>query len=253
VVLRRPAFHVFGTAPRVGGATALVEALRRALACEDRPVDRSRARTLARDSIARGDALAWFEVLYREAEEGTTVVPWVDLVPNPHLVAWLDAHPGLGGRALDVGTGLGDNAEELARRGFAVAAFDVAGTAIARARERFPGSPVRYAVADLLEPPPDWHAAFDLVAETYTLQVLPPPERALAVQALRTFVAPGGTLLVIARGREPGEPEGAMPWPLTRGEIEAIAADGLTMTAFEDFLDDESPPVRRFRATFRRG
>jgi flavoprotein hydroxylase len=252
VVLQRPDFHVFGTAASLAGATALIESLRRALACEDRPVDRSRARALAREAIARGDALAWFETLYREAEAGTTVVPWADLVPNPHLVAWLEAHPGLGGRALDVGTGFGDNAEELARRGFAVVAFDVAGTAVARARERFPGSPVRYAVADLLEPPAEWRGAFDLVAETYTLQVLPAPERALAVQALRTFVAPGGTLLVIARGREPAEPEGAMPWPLTRREVEAIAGDGLTLTGLEDFLDDEDPPVRRLRATFRR-
>ena len=112
-------------------------------------------------------------------------------------------------------------------------------------------APVRHLVADLLDPPADWRAAFDLVAETYTLQVLPPSERGAAVHALRTFVAPGGTLLVIARGREPAEPEGVMPWPLTRGEVEAIAGDRLTLTAFEDFLDAEDPPVRRFRATFR--
>ena len=91
-------------------------------------MDRSRARVLARDAIARGEALAWFEALYREADAGTAVVPWADLVPNPHLVNWLDAHPTIGGRALDVGTGFGDNAEELARRGLAVVAFDVAAT-----------------------------------------------------------------------------------------------------------------------------
>jgi SAM-dependent methyltransferase len=133
-----------------------------------------------------------------------------------------------------------------------VVAFEVAATAVARARDRFPGSSVDYLVADVLAPPVGWRAAFDLVAETYTLQVSRAPERARAMQALRTLVAPGGTFLVIARGREPGEPEGALPWPLTRGEVEAIAGDGLTLTAFEDFLDDEASPVRRFRATFRR-
>src|SRR5213593_3381461 len=112
-------------------------------------MDRSRARVLARDAIARGEALAWFEALYREADAGTAVVPWADLVPNPHLVNWLDAHPTIGGRALDVGTGFGDNAEELARRGLSVVAFDVAATAVARARERFPGSSVEYTVADV--------------------------------------------------------------------------------------------------------
>jgi SAM-dependent methyltransferase len=215
-------------------------------------MDRTRARALARDSIARGDAVAWFEDLYREADAGTAVVPWADLVPNPHLVAWLDTNTTARGRALDVGTGLGDNAEELARRGFTVVAFDVAATAIDRARERFPQSPVEYVVANLLEPPAAWRGAFDLVAETYTLQVLPPPARQIAGAALRTFVAPGGTLLVIARGREPEEPEGAMPWPLTRAEVEGLAGDDLVLASFDDFLDAEEPPVRRFRATFRR-
>src|SRR5437899_11285902 len=116
-------------------------------------MDRARARALAQDAIARGRALRWFEALYREADAGTAVVPWADLVPNPHLVAWLDANPSIGGRALDVGTGFGDNAEELARRGMDVVAFDVAATAVARARARLPGSPVRYLLADLLDPP----------------------------------------------------------------------------------------------------
>ena len=213
---------------------------------------RTRARALAREAIARDRPLDWFEALYREADAGTAVVPWADLVPNPHLLEWLDAHPLPPGRALDVGTGLGDNAEELARRGWEVVAFDIAGSAIEGARKRFPASRVQYTTANLLEPPAAWRGAFDLVAETYTLQVLPPRERALAARVLAELTAPGGTLLVIARGREPDDPEGAMPWPLTRAEIEAIGGDGLARPAFEDFLDAEDPPVRRFRATFRR-
>jgi len=215
-------------------------------------MDRTRARALAKESATRGEPTAWFETLYREAAAGSTVVPWADLVPNPHLVAWLDAHPIAPGRALDVGTGFGDNAEELARRGHRVTAFDVSATAIAHARERFPASTVEYAVADLLAPPHVWHGAFDLVAETYTLQVLPPPARREAGRALAALVAPAGVLLVIARGREPAEPEGAMPWPLTRDEVESIGRDGFVLERFDDFLDDEDPPVRRFVATFRR-
>jgi SAM-dependent methyltransferase len=207
---------------------------------------------LADAAIARGEPIAWFEELYREAEAGAAVVPWADLVPNPHLVEWLDSSTIVPGRALDIGTGLGDNAEELARRGHRVTAFDVSATAIAQARVRFPESTVDYRVADLLVPPLSWYAAFDLVAETYTLQVLPPRERYRAARTLRTLLAPGGVLLVIARGREPDEPEGAMPWPLTRDEIEALAGDGLVLERVEDFVDREEPPVRRFRATFRR-
>jgi ketosteroid isomerase-like protein len=43
-------------------------------------------------------------------------------------------------------------------------------TAIAAARRRFPGSVVRYQTADLLDPPPPWQQAFDLVVESLTLQ-----------------------------------------------------------------------------------
>jgi SAM-dependent methyltransferase len=168
------------------------------------------------------------------------------------VVAWLDRERPAPGRSLDVGTGLGDTAVALAARGHEVVAFDVSPSAIAETRRRFPRSPVRWEAADLLAAPPAWRGAFDLVVECYTLQVLPPDARARAVEALRGLVAPGGTLLVVARGREPDEPAGDMPWPLTRAEVEGIAGGGLALVAFEDFLDDEDPPVRRFRATFRR-
>lgn len=214
--------------------------------------DRTRARALAKESIERGDAVGWFERLYAEAGRGEAVVPWADLAPNPHAVAWLDCERPAPGRALDVGCGLGDTAEELARRSFDVVAFDVAPSAVAQARARFPKSRVDYRVADLLALPRDFAGAFDLVVECYTLQVLPPDARARAVEALRRTLRPGGTLLIVARGREPEEPPGQMPWPLTRAELEAIEAPALTLAGFEDFLDDENPPVRRLRAWFRR-
>jgi len=214
--------------------------------------DRTRARSLARESIEGGDTVGWFERLYAEASRGEAIVPWADLAPNPHVVEWLGREAPSPGRALDVGAGLGDTAEDLARRGFEVVAFDVSPTAVAEARRRFPASGVTYRVADLLHLPADLEGVFDLVIECYTLQVLPASARPAAVELLRRTLAPGGVLLVVARGREPHEPVGEMPWPLTRAEIEAIAGEGLTRISFEEFLDLEEPPVRRFRAAFRR-
>ena len=109
-----------------------------------------------------------------------------------------------------------------------------------------------YVVTDLFSKPTEWEAKFDFVLESYTLQVLPPNLRADAARCIASFVATGGTLLVIARGREPNEPEGKMPWPLTKDELSLFETQGLKKVTFEDYMDSEDPPVRRFRATYRR-
>lgn len=215
---------------------------------------RANARRLAAEHLRRGDPTGWFEPLYAGANGDPAAIQWADARPNPHLAAWLDRQriADAGHAALVVGCGLGDDAEQLARGGFAVAAFDVAPTAVAWCRRRFPDSPVRYAVADVLDPPAAWAGAFDLVVEVYTLQVLPPEARRAAMARIAGFVAPGGTLLVVARGRDEADDPGGMPWPLTRAELAAFAAHGLAEAAFEDFADPEEPAVRRFRAEYRR-
>ena len=227
--------------------------------------DRRRARALARAALERGDPTGWFEALYVEAARGDAVVPWDDHAANPHVLAWLDRdldpalnpdpNPALDPnhrlRALDVGCGFGDTAEALAARGLQVDAFDVSAAAIDGARARHPASRVRYRVADLLDLPPDYVGAFDLVVECYTLQVLPPALRPAAAASLRRALAPGGRLLVVARGRDLADPPGEMPWPLTRGEVIAVG-EGLELLTLDDLFDDEDPPVRRLRAVFRR-
>jgi SAM-dependent methyltransferase len=217
---------------------------------------RSRARELARAHVARGDAIGWFEPLYAEAQGNAERVPWADLKANPNLVDWLDreAIRGEGRSALVVGCGLGDDAERLAARGFRVTAFDVAPTAVEWCRRRFATTSVRYETADLLDPPSNWSGAFNFVFEGYTLQVLNPSEvRRQAANRLAAFPSPGGTLLVICRGREPSDPEGQMPWPLLRDELTVFESGGLTQVRFEDFWDDhEERPVRRFRALYKR-
>jgi hypothetical protein len=85
------------------------------------------------------------------------------------------------------------------------------------------------------------------VVESYTVQALPAWLRAAATARVTSFVAPGGTLLVIASGREPGEEFDGPPWPLDRAEVEAFAGSTLQLVTLE--RDDE----RRWRAELRRG
>jgi SAM-dependent methyltransferase len=209
---------------------------------------RAVARELAARALSDGEPLRWFEELY---SRGETAVPWADLQPNPVLVRELDALAVAGLRTLVVGCGYGDDAAFVAESGAVVTAFDIAPSAVERAQERFPDLGITWAVRDATAPPSEWVHAFDLVVEIFTLQVLPIAEREIAARALGSCVAPGGRLFVYCRGRDDDDPEGTMPWPLTPDELLELDVDGLQVERFEDFLDDEDPPVRRFLVVLR--
>ena len=215
--------------------------------------DRSFAAAVARKHLENGDHTGWFEELYAAAEGDPERIPWADLAPNPNVTRYLDGEgiQGMGRKALKVGCGLGDDAEYLSGIGFRVLAFDVAPTSIAWCRRRFPHSEVNYTIGDLFQAPADWRQAFEFVLESYTLQVLPPHTRRTAMACIARFLAPGGTLLVIARGREEGEVEGKPPWPLLRSELEGFRESGLEEVTFEDYQDEAEPEVRRFRVVYR--
>jgi SAM-dependent methyltransferase len=216
--------------------------------------NRVRARELVAEFYRKGDPVGWFEALYREAETGAAEVPWADLRPNSNLLDFWRMHPEetRGKQALVIGSGLGDDAEQLAAWGFQTTAFDVAPTAISAARKRFPASSVNYTVADLLAPPKGWRQNFDFVLEVYTLQVLPAAPRRKAMGRIAEFLRPDGTLLVIARGRDASDDEGQMPWPLTREELAEFIRARLREISFEDYFDPQEPAVRRFRVVYTR-
>jgi SAM-dependent methyltransferase len=177
--------------------------------------------------------------MYAAAGHDLAAVPWANLRPFPLLIEWLDgAGAGAGGAALVIGSGYGDDAEELARRGFAVSAFDLSPTAIERTHERFPGSAVDYRVADLFELPGEWRERFDLVVEIRTLQSLPIEERAAAAAAIAATVAPGGRLWLFALGRDAHLRGETRPWPVTPEELAVLEAGGLSWESRrEDLLD----------------
>jgi SAM-dependent methyltransferase len=207
--------------------------------------DRTRARELAKQSST---PTGWFEQLYHEQAQGQKVVPWADLGVNPNLLPF----DGAGKTGLVVGCGFGDDAEQIAAWGFETTAFDVAPSAIRAAKQRFPESRVQYVTADLLNPPEDWTGRFDFVLESYTLQALPPEVRPQAIRSVAGFARKNGIVLLIARGRDENDTEGLMPWPLTRRDLDQFTALGFREQSFEDYFDNESPPVRRFRAIFVR-
>ena len=200
----------------------------------------------------RGDQSSWFNVVYEQAGGDERRVPWANLEPHRHFVEWAErvSLDGRGKRALQVGCGLGDDAEELARLGFAVTAFDISPIAIDWCRRRFPDSPVDYQVADLFNLPTAWRSSFDFVLEINTLQALPRQLLGQAIERVASCVAPDGSLLVICWGaNEPPDPK-SMPLPLLRSELAQFEQHGLHEAAFDEIVYDETPPARRFRVLY---
>ena len=108
-------------------------------------------------------------------------------------------------------------------------------------------------MANALDPPAGWTAAFDFVFEAYTIQVLWGEARAACARSLGRMVAPGGVLLAVARSRRVEDPAGAMPWPLTRAELDAFLVPGLRLAGLTEIVEPGDPPVPRFVAEFVAG
>jgi SAM-dependent methyltransferase len=215
------------------------------------------SRRIAQESLNRDDPTGWFENLYAAAAEGTAVVPWDRGTAHQLLTEWVDeSEPdGTGKTALVVGAGTGWDAELIVDRGYDTTAFDISPSAIAAAQRNHPDSRAHYVVADLLNPPPDWHRAFDLVVEIYTVQALPIPLQADAIKHVTDLVAPGGTLLVIAAARPDDQPDDDVqgpPWPLTRTTIRSFETPDLPLIQLDRSPSPADPAVLRWRAEYLR-
>lgn len=213
---------------------------------------RARIREIAAEFATRGDDLGWFDAAYKEAAGDAEKLPWGDLEPNKFFRAWAEQHElkGNGRKALVVGCGLGDDARYLDDLGFSVTAFDLSSTAIDWAKCLTEGRDIQFETADLFEPYRGWIGAFEFVLEIYTIQPLPMDLRAKAIDSVASFVAPGGKLVVVSRGRDDDEELEQLPWPLSRRDLSRFIENGLTEVGFDDFIDDED--TRRFVVEYRR-
>ena len=175
-----------------------------------------------------------FESMYSRAVADPGSLPWAHLAPHPQLMDWLGGQRFDGRDALVVACGLGDDAEELARRGANVTAFDASPSAIGQCQKRFATSAVRYVVADLFALPRKWGQHFDLVVEIHTVQSIPPERQAEAMTVIADTVGPGGRLFVRCRLRGDDERLTVRPWALRRGDLDAYTAAGLAVAEFTD-------------------
>ena len=159
-----------------------------------------------------------------------------------------------GKRALVIGSGLGDDAEQLAAWGFKTTAFRHIEDGHRRRRRSATRRRTLTTSSPISSIRPRAGCARSISCWRFTpCRRFTGELRPGAIEKIAEFVAPGGHLLVIARGRADDEPEGqGPPWPLTRDEIDGFRRAGLEEESFEDYAEPEPPWVRRFRALYRR-
>ena len=215
---------------------------------------REHTKKLAAKFLEKGDATGWVDALYKEAAGNNEHIPWADLEPNKFLVRFAEKTNLRGGgrSALVVGCGLGDDARFLHDLGFKVTAFDISETAVEWAKKLHAETDIDFHVADLFVPPRGWLGGFEFVLEVYTIQPLPLEMRPQVIDAIANFVAPGGKLLVVTRGREDDEQPLELPWALSRKDLSRFEFNDLKQTHFEEMPGDEDEPVKRFVVEYER-
>lgn len=216
---------------------------------------RARARELAAGFAEKGDAFGWFDEFYKEAAGNNDQIPWADLEPNRFFKDWAERNnlKGNGRKALVVGCGLGDDAIYLDDLGFSVTAFDISSTAIEWAKRLHRERDIQFEIADLFQPFRGWLGGFEFVLEIYTIQPLPLEMRPGVIDAIASFVAPKGELVVVTRGRDDDEVPAELPWPLSRKDLSKFEANGLLQTDFNEvFEEEDGEPVKRFVVAYRR-
>jgi SAM-dependent methyltransferase len=119
------------------------------------------------------------------------------------------------------------------------------------AKQRFPATKVTYAQGDLFALPDAWHQNFDLVHECYTLQALSPALLPQALAALKSTLAPGGKLLIIARARDEARETKGPPWPLPPSIFDEAKRQGLEPVSIEDIFAAPGVTARHWRALLR--
>ncbi|MCB9680625.1 MAG: class I SAM-dependent methyltransferase [Alphaproteobacteria bacterium] len=149
-------------------------------------------------------------------------LPWHTGSTEPVLAEALASGVLPGGRALEIGCGLGDNTRALALAGYDALGVDLSPTAVAQATARHAGTGARFAVHDMLAAPPPG-GPFDLVFDRGCFHVFDDAEaQARFARHVAEILAPGGQWLSLVGSTEGGPRDGGPPRRSARDVTAAV-------------------------------
>ncbi len=176
-------------------------------------------------------ATDWWERLYRSSD--VRQLPWYSPELDQDVEGALAVHMTRPAKVLDLGTGPGTQAVQLAKRGHEVVATDISETAVKRARAlaKDAGVKIDVRVDNILDSKLE-DALVGVIMDRGAFHVLPPEARPVYVRQVRRILRPGGLLLLKTfSDKEPGD-EG--PYRLSPGELRAYFRDGFDVVSIED-------------------
>ena len=157
------------------------------------------------------------------------------------------------GDVLDIGTGPGTQAIELAGRGFEVTATDISDSAIQKAKERaaLEKRVVKFIPDDILET--KLTDNFDFVFDRGCFHVLPPDRRKDYVKATQELLKPSGWLFLKCFSQlEPGD---YGPYRLSPEEIRNVFQSPFIVHSIKDtvFIGNQQPPPKALFCVIQKG
>jgi len=157
------------------------------------------------------------------------------------------------GNILDIGTGPGTQAIELAGRGFEVTATDISDSAIQKAIERAAVEErvVKFINDDILET--KLTENFDFVFDRGCFHVFPPDRRGDYVKTIQKLLKPSGWLFLKSFSQlEPGD---YGPYRLSPEEIRDVFQSPFTIHSIKDtiFIGNQQPPPKALFCVIQKG
>ncbi|HEX4121562.1 MAG TPA: methyltransferase [Verrucomicrobiae bacterium] len=174
---------------------------------------------------------------------------WDRGTASPPMKQYLDRHA-VRGRALVPGCGRGHEVALAVEHGLDATGLDIAPTAVAEARARYPQLAERFVTGNLFDPPNPIRGVFDVVLEHTCMSALHPSMRADYRRGIDLTLRRGGLLIgvwYINPALEPGE-EGP-PYPFNVADLTALFATGYEIV--DDYVPDVAFPRREGRERVR--